>query len=270
MSLFQGMFTRPGPGVAPGTPRKTGLARLWEVMRRDGGAFFRAGALAFVSALPFFAGMGIALRSGALSIALASGAIGGLLAAPQLSGLADTILRSLRDEPGYWWHTYRMVWKRNAKASVLPCILFGLLFAAQLMGLAAQLAAESWDIKLLAVSLLGLVLSSGLFVYTLAQVVLLELPALTILKNALLLFIVSVPQSLAAALIQLGYWLVLLWFWPYTLVVVLLLGVWFPVLCSLLLIYPSLNEQLKIEEGLSALHSGASDSSDAQNRSANV
>lgn len=270
MSLFQGMFTRPGPGVAPDTPRKVGFARLWEVFLRDGSAFFRAGALALASAVPFFAGMGIALRSGALSIALVSGAVGGLLAVPQLAGLADVILRSLRDEPGYWWHTYCLVWKRNAKASALPGILFGLLFAAQIMGLSLELAAPSWNTNLIVMFLLSLVVSSGTFIYALAQIVLLELPTLTILKNALLLFIVSMPQSLAAALIQLGYWLVLLWFWPYTLIVVLLLGIWFPVLCGLLLIYPSLNEHLKIEVSLSALHSGASDSPDTQNSSANV
>lgn len=250
MSLFQGMFTRPGPGVAPGAPRKTGFARLWEVLLRDGSAFFRAGALALASALPFFAGMDIALRSGALSIALVSGAVGGLLAAPQLVGLADVILRSLRDEPGYWWHTYRRVWRRNARASLLPGALFGLLFAAQIMGLGAQLAAERWDVPMLVVSALGLLVSAGLFTYTLPQVALVELPTPTILKNALLLFLVSMPQSLAAALLQLAYWLVLLWFWPYTLAAVLFLGLWLPVLCSQLVIYAGLNEKLKIEEGL--------------------
>lgn len=262
MSLFQGMFTRPGPGVAPNAPRKTGFARLWEVLLRDGSAFFRAGALALASALPFFAGVGLALRTGALSIALASGAAGGLLAAPQLAGLADAILRSLRDEPGYWWHTYRRVWRRNAKASLLPGALFGALFAAQLLGLTAQLDGDLADIKMLAVSLLGLVVSAGLFTFTLPQVVLLELPTLTILKNALLLFAVSMPQSLAAVLIQLGYWAILLWFWPYTLVFVLLLGLWAPLLCSQLVIYSSLDRLLKIEDGLKQQESGGSPKQD--------
>lgn len=256
MGLFQGIFTRPGPGVSPDAPRKTGFSRLWEVLLRDGSTFFRAGALALVSALPFFAGMGVALRSGSLGIALAAGAIGGLIAAPQLAGLADAVLRSLRDEPGYWWHTYRRVWRRNAKASLLPGALFGVLFAAQAMGLAALLAGELIDHKMLVISLLGLVVSAGLFTYTLPQVVLLELPASVILKNALLLFVVSMPQSLAAALIQLGYWAALLWFWPYTLAAVLFLGLWAPILCSQLIIYAGLNEKLKIEEGLREPASG--------------
>ena len=46
---------------------------------------------------------------------LLAGIIGGLIAGPELSAMADTVLRSLRDEPGYWWETYRRVWKRNAR-----------------------------------------------------------------------------------------------------------------------------------------------------------
>lgn len=34
--------------------------------------------------------------------------------------MLDTILRALRDEPGYWWHTYRMAWKQNWRESLLP------------------------------------------------------------------------------------------------------------------------------------------------------
>ena len=34
-----------------------------------------------------------------------------MIAAPQIVGLNDTILRTLRDEPGYWWETYRRTWK---------------------------------------------------------------------------------------------------------------------------------------------------------------
>ena len=28
--------------------------------------------------------------------------------------------RSARDEPGYWWHTYRMAWKQNWRESLCP------------------------------------------------------------------------------------------------------------------------------------------------------
>ena len=45
---------------------------------------------------------------------------------------ADTVLRSLRDEPGYWWETYRRVWKRNARESLVPGMLTGLVLSIQI------------------------------------------------------------------------------------------------------------------------------------------
>ena len=249
MGLFQNMM-KPGPGVSPNAPRKTGLARLWELLLRDGGAFARAGLLALVSAVPFFVVVDISWRTRSLAIALCGGAAGGLLAMPQLVALTDLVLRSLRDEPGYWWHTYRRVWRRDLKASLGPGALFGALFALQLLGLSVQLGAPAPDFGFLALSAAGLALSVGLFTYVLPQLALLELPALVILKNALLLVIVALPQSLAAVTVQMVYWGVILWFWPYTLIVVLFLGLWCPLLCSQLIVYAGLNTCLKIEETL--------------------
>ena len=249
MGLFQGMF-KPGPGVSPDTPRKTGPARLWEVLWRDGSAFFRAGGLALATAVPFFLAVDLTWRTGSLVIALFGGAVGGLFAMPQLVALTDIILRSLRDEPGYWWHTYRRVWRQNLKASLGPGALFGMLFALQLLGLSSQLVAPVLDTSFLFLSMVGLALSVGLFTYMLPQLALLELPAIILLKNALLLMIIALPQSLAAVAIQALYWGVIFWFWPYTLIVILFLGLWCPLLCSQLMVYSSLDKHLKIEEKL--------------------
>ena len=133
MSLFSNMmgFGRPGPGVRPDEPRKKGMLRLLEILSRDMWSFFRAGFLALVSFIPFMVLVMLAIDTRALIFVLAAGLIGGPLAMPQIVGLADTVLRSLRDEPGYWWVTYRRAWKRNLKACVVPGILCGLLLAMQ-------------------------------------------------------------------------------------------------------------------------------------------
>ena len=131
MGLFfsSDRFTRPGPGVRPDAPRKKGVARLAEIMGRDMWNFFRAGFLAFLGCLPFIIGMFFAVETHALLFMLLAGIIGGLIAGPELSAMADTVLRSLRDEPGYWWETYRRVWKRNARESLVPGMLTGLVLS---------------------------------------------------------------------------------------------------------------------------------------------
>ena len=53
------------------------------------------------------------------------GLLGGLIGGPFLSGMIDTTLRALRDEPGYWWHTYKRAWKQNWKQSLLRGALLG-------------------------------------------------------------------------------------------------------------------------------------------------
>ena len=137
MGLFfsSDRFTRPGPGVRPDAPRKKGVARLAEIMGRDMWNFFRAGFLAFLGCLPFIIGMFFAVETHALLFMLLAGIIGGLIAGPELSAMADTVLRSLRDEPGYWWETYRRVWKRNARESLVPGMLTGLVLSIQIFTL---------------------------------------------------------------------------------------------------------------------------------------
>ena len=106
MGLFHSNFDKPGPGVAPDAPRKKGAARFFEILGRDFSTIWLAGILALVSSLPFALGLWFAVETHSLIPLLAAGILGGMLAAPQIVGLNDTILRALRDEPGYWWETY--------------------------------------------------------------------------------------------------------------------------------------------------------------------
>lgn len=121
-------YDREGPGIAP---RKTGLPRFWETLSRDFWDVFRAGLLALAGCLPFLVGAAFSLHSHVLLFAPVCGLLGGAIAGPELCALADTILRGLRDEPGFWWHTYKRAWKRNARASLLPGAVGGLLMSMQ-------------------------------------------------------------------------------------------------------------------------------------------
>ena len=193
----------PGPGVPENAPRKKGLARFWEMLSRDGFAFWRAGMLALLSALPFMLGVWFAVATHALLPLLLAGVVGGALMAPQLVGLNDTILRSLRDEPGYWWATYCRAWKRNAKASLLPGAVFGLLLGAQIFALFHTQWGQ--NLVLTVVMLVGVFFLSGLALLTFTQIALLDMSFGGVLRNALLLFLGYLPRAALAVLWLLLY-----------------------------------------------------------------
>ena len=245
MGLFNMHYDRPGPGVNPDTPRKKGAARFAEVLGRDMLSFWCAGMLALLSALPFALGLILSLLTHAVLPMLLAGVLGGMIAAPQLAGLQDTILRSLRDEPGYWWATYRQVWKRNLKGSLLPGAVGGLILAMQIFA--------AWHLgtgqgSLLAVLVIGLVLLGGLAQYLFAQVALLDLPFASLLKNAVLLFFGYLPRTLLGVLWQGVYWGLLAGFFPFSAPVLLVTGFWLPAALSLMAIYPPLEKSFHIEE----------------------
>ena len=236
---------------APGMdlPRKTGLPRLWETLSRDFWDLFRAGFLALLGCVPFILGLSYSLTSHVLIYAPLFGLLGGAIAGPELCGLADTVLRGLRDEPGFWWKIYRRAWVRNAKASLLPGALGGGLLAAQIfflfhagalhLSMAVGAALAAGTLMVLAVSL-----------YFWPQLALMELTFLQILKNSVLLFIGQLPRSLAALAILAGYLGAAVRFFTLAVTLLPFTSLWVPVLPAIFLVYPGINENFQIEEKL--------------------
>ena len=254
MGLFfsSDRFTRPGPGVRPDAPRKKGVARLAEIMGRDMWNFFRAGFLAFLGCLPFIIGMFFAVETHALLFMLLAGIIGGLIAGPELSAMADTVLRSLRDEPGYWWETYRRVWKRNARESLVPGMLTGLVLSMQIFTL-FHMSVISAGIVTWVLLILSFVITLGLESYIWPQIALLDLPLYGILKNSLLLFLGYLPRSLGAIAIKAVYWGAILLFFPLTTIILPFTNFWLPMLPALLCIYQPLNKCFTIESTINKM-----------------
>lgn len=248
MELFNLNYDRPGPGVSPNTPRKKGWRRLLEVLGRDMWDFFRAGLLALVSALPYAFGVWFSIATHALLPLLAAGVLGGMILAPQLCGLYDTILRSLRDEPGFWWTTYRRAWKTNLKPSLVPGAVGGVLLAMQAF-VAAHLVLEQGTAVAVAL-LLGVLCILALGQYVLAQVVLLNMGFGGILRNAVLLFFAYLPRTALGVVWQVAYWAAIALLYPLSTPVVVLCNFWVPALLSLMAIYPGLDQSFSIEENI--------------------
>lgn len=249
-----GLF--PNPDRAPEEerelPPKRGLARLWELLGRDFMSYFKAGFLALAGAVPFLAGTAFSLYSHVLLSAPLAGLAGGLLAGPQLCGLADTVLRSIRDEPGFWWHLYKRAWRRNARASLLPGALGGMLLSTQIFllfhagSLGGSLAAE-------AALVAGFLLTLGLSAYVWPLLALMELPFPLLVKDAALLFLGRLPRSLAALAIEGAYWGAVLWFFPLAAPLLPFTNLWLPTVPAILLVYPGIESSFRLEEQLEKL-----------------
>lgn len=251
MGIFNFHYERPGPGVSPDAPRKKGAARFAEVVGRDFFSFYRAGALAFFSAFPFALGVWFSVTVHAVIPVLLAGFLGGLLAAPQLCALDDTILRSLRDEPGFWWPTYKRAWRQNLKASLLPGGLCGLVLGLQIFTL-FHLASGAAVFNLV-VLLLSFLLLCGLSQYLFVQIPLLELSLGGLLKNAMMLFLGFLPRTGLCLLGQAAYWGVVVLLWPISGFVVAAGTLWLPALLSIMAIYPPVEKSFGIEEKIKAM-----------------
>jgi len=225
---------------------KRGFARFLELMDRDMSKFYRAGLLAFAGLLPFIAAVVAVVGYGPALLPLA--ALGGMIAMPEICGVADTIARSQRNEIGWWWwDTYKMAWKRNLRACLLPGAVGGLLAAAQIYSLyyiagLEDPTREFW--MLFAAALVEL----GVTGYYLPMLVCMELPASALVRNCFVLFFSHPIKSLLAALLRLIYYAVVLIWFPLSSFILLLGSVWLPLLGANMLLYPVLEKHFGLKE----------------------
>lgn len=229
------------------TPRKVGVARFFELMGRDLWPFYKASFLCCLGFVPVFLAVFFGILSGAFWISLVGGILGGMICAPFLCGMFDTVLRALRDEPGYWWHTYRNAWKQNWRDALAPGALAG-----GVLGLWSWVLTALPDMTGVPTSVWVCMIVSGavlvgFFTYVFAQLVLVSLPLAQLLKNSGLFFLGFFPRTLAATLVQCVYWVPVLLYMPYTLPVVLVTGFWLPVTIGLQILYPALNRAFSLE-----------------------
>lgn len=231
---------------------KKGLLRVFELIDRDGGKFFKAGILAFLGLLPFIACMmaAVTFRS-PLLIVLCIPA--GMIAAPQIVCVADTVLRSMRNETGWWFaQTYKKVWKRSLRPSLLPGAVTGLIAGIQIWSVyyIAGSAEPKGDLILLCSATILALAVTG---YYLPMMCCMELPIPALLRNSVTLFLFHPLKSLFSALIRFAYAaLILIWF-PLTGILLAVFSLWLPMCCTYPLLYPVLDEQFGLQKAYDEL-----------------
>ena len=248
-------FMPEGAGISPDTPRKKGLARLVEIMSRDLDGIFLSGALALLACVPAAFLIGLFLWMGSLPLCLLAALCTGWLVGPALTGLYDTILRALRDEPGFWWHTYKRVWKQNFKNSLLPGVIFTMLWA--LIGYAVfalpQITTVSAGFALILLLDVAILLTLGSYFWM--QNALFDSSVSKKFSNCVLMFLGFLPQTALSAAFQLGYWLLMAILIPRCAFVFLLTGLWVPNLLAMMAVYAPIEKSLHLEMLIRGLRS---------------
>ena len=232
--------------------RKVGIARFFELLGRDLWSFYRASFLCCAAFLPGFAAVLFGLMAHLPLLCALGGALGGVLAGPFLVGLADTVLRALRDEPGYWWHTYRRAWRQNWRQSLVPGALLGLFLGGWSAVLFHMVNDANPGTMMWVAAVVGMFVCVGFFVWLFAQIPLVDLPLPELIKNAALMFFGFLPRTLAADAITAVYWVVMLLTLPASIIVIVVFGFWLPVIPALMVVYPGLDKVFRLEETLQA------------------
>ena len=261
-----------GQGVEQDAPRKTGVRRFFELVGRDMTGMFLANLLTCLGCVPVICLVYIGFLMNSLPVMLVSAAAGGILAGPALAGMYDTVLRALRDEAGYWWVTYRKAFKRNFKASILPGVLYSVIVTLQifLVYFCFQMLAQGVNVgvPLWVATVLNLVLFHMLFSYMWPQVVLLDQPLGQTLKNSVNCMIAFLPHALAAAIVQILFWGIVILCMPLGLLLMIVFGFWFSTEVSCQIVYGDLDRVFHIEENIRKMKAAELEAALAADRAA--
>ena len=243
-----------GKGVEKDAPRKTGLGRFFELVGRDMNGMFLANLLTCIGFLPVICLVYIGFLANSLPVMLLSAAAGGILAGPALAGMYDTVLRALRDEAGYWWMTYRRAFKRNFRASIVPGIFYCVVVTMQifLVYFCFNMLYQGTNVGVLlwVATVLNLLIFQMLFAYMWPQIVLLDQPLGQTVKNSINCMIAFLPHALAAAIVQILFWGVVILCMPLGLLLMIVFGFWFVTEVSCQIIYGDIEKVFHIEESI--------------------
>ena len=243
-----------GPGVEKDTPRKTGVGRFFELVGRDMSGMFLANLLTCIGFLPVICLVYIGFLMNNLTVMIVSAIAGGILAGPALAGMYDTVLRALRDEAGYWWTTYRRAFRQNFKASILPGVLYCVVVTLQifLVYFCFNMLYHGTNVgvPLWVATVLNLLVFQMLFAYMWPQIALLDQPLSLTLKNSINCMIAFLPHALAASIVQILFWGVVILCMPLGLLLMLIFGFWFVTEVSCQIIYGDIEKVFHIEESI--------------------
>lgn len=235
------------------TKRQTGFNRYKQLMSRHFFDWLKLNALTLLGFLPLAAGILLAISTSSILVLIPASALGGMILGPFLSGMYDSILRAMRDDPTPMWMAYGKSWKQNFKGSLIPGALLGLMlgffcFMAMMLWVANAKPTPGTVLLLLFSALLTIQISQ---LYWIQLVLFSQSPGIR-MRNILLFTIQNFWKVFGAGVLQLAYWGIYILFAPWTLLILPIVGIWYILFLSVHLLYDRLNEAFEIEEQFAA------------------
>ena len=237
--------------------RMVGFNRYKQLLSRHFKEWLVINAITLLGALPLIGGILLSISTSSFLLLLPCSAIGGAIFGPFLSGLYDSILRRMRDDVMPWRMNYAKSWKQNALGSLLPGAVLGI-FAGLFcfMGMLFWWAVVPPALSTVVMYLLSMILALTVMNLFWPQLVLFRQSGFIRLRNCLLFTLQNFGRVMGAAVLQILYGGILLLFAPWTLLVLPVTGVWYPVFLGLYRIYDQLNDAFEIEASFAKAETG--------------
>lgn len=248
--LFQRMWNGMSDSDSGRGRPKRGFSRFLELIGDNLGRFLACNVLCVLSLLPAAGGIlwGVS-RNNFLAI-LAAGALGGAIFGPFYGAMVDGMLYAIRDMPGNWWRKYRHALGRDWKDCLLPGAVLGALLALLVTEALIVMLGGSLPGAMYACTAVTLVVLTAVYTYFWPQRVFADLTAIQTLRNSLFMCMAHPTTALKAVLAQGIYWIIMVLLLPHSTLLLPIFGLWMPGLMGLVIVYPQLNEDFRIEERL--------------------
>ena len=246
-----GLFVHDDAGFDPDI-RQSGFNRYKQLLSMHAMRWIKLNLLTVAGALPLSVGIVISVLSSSVLVLIPCSILGGMIWGPFLAGLYDGVLRALRDASGRWWADYTKSWRQNWRDSLLPGSVTGVLVGVYCFMGAMFFWSETGQTPgtvLLFVFSFALFLLLGSLYWN--QLVLFRQTTVNRLRNILLFTAKRLWRVLGVTALRTAYYLFYVLLAPWTVLLVPLLGFWYIVFLSQLIIYNVLNEDFRIEEQLS-------------------
>lgn len=243
-----GMFLRDDPHINE-NERQTGFYRYRQLLNTRFGQWWKVNFLTLIGFVPLTAGIVYAVGISSVLVLLPCSILGGMIAGPFLAGMYDLLFRGFRDDPLPWKGAYVRSWKQNWKGSLIPGALLGLM-----LGLYAFMGMLFWwaetpptlgTVALYLCSLLLVLVVNSLYW---PQLVLFNQRSGVRLRNCMLFCIKFFWRVMGAGLLQLAYLALLVLFAPWSLLLLLVTGVWYILFLAQFLLYEQMDSAFHIEE----------------------